>query len=339
MANTTTRTVQCPNCNGRIDFDPRKQTIVCSSCGAELRAEDFDLLSGGEGGADAQGAAEAPGHGRHAVTGEDFFEQVEWHGDTSDPISRMTRRSCRSCAAELVMDESAVATECPYCGNALVAPDETNGLEYPHDVIPFSVSKEDAQKAMAEHLRERPYLPTDFSEKVTLEHVRSVYVPYYRYDVRVTGDWVYAECETYGNKPQLRLHRKCGEASFSDIPVDGSSKFPDSYMEAISSFPFEEAKPPSAGYLAGHLAELPDETSTHHFDRVSVLAERGFNLLMNGKVVTQKRSSVDVFDARNQTSETRHVLTLVPVWVMHYEYDGRPLLVCANGATGKCKLL
>lgn len=336
MAEAQAHAIQCPNCGGRIDFDPSRQVAACRSCGSEFRPEEL----GEELPADMQGT----GNGdegqprRHAVTGEDFFEQVEWHADTDDPMASMTRYSCSSCAAEIVADASAVATECPYCGNALVMAGDAGEVECPRDVIPFSLSREDAQKAIAEHLRARPYLPVSFSEKATLEHVRSVYVPYYRCDMHAEVDWVYADLERVGGHhrdPIWRLRRRCGEIDFAGIPVDGSSKFPDAYMDVLAPFPFDEAEPLSAAYLAGHLAEIPDESAEDTLARVSSLVELGTVAPMH-RVLEENGHQVYVCDHLCHISETGHVVTLVPVWVMHYEYEGRNLLVCVNGVTGKC---
>ena len=48
--------------------------------------------------------------------------------------------------AELICDEAAAATSCPYCGNNTIIPGQFRGALRPDLVIPFKVGKEDVEK-------------------------------------------------------------------------------------------------------------------------------------------------------------------------------------------------
>lgn len=52
-----------------------------------------------------------------------------------------------------------------------------------------------------------------------------------------------------------------GNIEFNNVPVDGSSKIDDEFMQSIEPFDFNEAVDFDSAYLAGYLADRYDENS------------------------------------------------------------------------------
>ena len=52
---------------------------------------------------------------------------------------------------ELVTEGTTTATQCPYCGSPTILPDRIAGGIRPEMVVPFAITKEQAQKQFEEY--------------------------------------------------------------------------------------------------------------------------------------------------------------------------------------------
>ncbi|MEJ1507172.1 hypothetical protein SMA38_24635, partial [Escherichia coli] len=68
--------------------------------------------------------------------------------------------------------------------------------------------------------------------------------------------------------------RREGSADFAKVPVDGSSKMPNTHMDAIEPFDYGDLKPFSTAYLPGYLADRYDEDA-------DACAERAYRRMYN----------------------------------------------------------
>ena len=59
---------------------------------------------------------------------------------------------CSACGAELAMNRVETSSFCPYCGNATVATDRLVDYLKPEYIIPFKVTKEEAEQKIREKL-------------------------------------------------------------------------------------------------------------------------------------------------------------------------------------------
>lgn len=86
---------------------------------------------------------------------------------------------CENCGAELMTEDTTTATECPYCGSPTILPDRIDGGEKPEKAIPFTVSKEQAQKQFENYFKGKKLLPNVFlSDRNRISEMRRLFVPY-----------------------------------------------------------------------------------------------------------------------------------------------------------------
>ena len=86
---------------------------------------------------------------------------------------------CKNCGAELMTEDTTTATECPYCGSPTILPDRIDGGEKPEKAIPFTVSKEQAQKQFENYFKGKKLLPNVFlSDRNRISEMRRLFVPY-----------------------------------------------------------------------------------------------------------------------------------------------------------------
>ena len=174
-------TYQCPNCNGILYYSAKKGKLVCLYCKEEFDESEHKKVSipvSGSAGAEKQETA-------HVEDVEGFLARTTWGGAEAEELPGARGYSCPSCGASVVADQSVAATNCPYCGNNLLVSGIATTANLPTKVIPFSITKEQAQACLREHFKKRWYLPRKF--EASLEHIRGVYVPYYIYNMDVVG--------------------------------------------------------------------------------------------------------------------------------------------------------
>ncbi len=332
------RTYQCPNCGGVMEFDPITGRVRCSFCESE-----FD---------EGEVAAEIPlgdvpsaqGETSHAKTVEDFLERAPWEV-TADGTVNAVVYSCPSCAAEVAADQSVVSTTCPYCGNNMLVSGTASKENVPQWVLPFSVSKEQAEQRMRQHFEHKWYLSRAFD--ASLEHMQGMYIPYHLYNLRVWGhaDYIGYETETRtdseGNSHTEHYYyaiKRKGHAAFARIPVDGSSKMPDGHMDAISPFDFGKLRDFQASYAAGYLMEVADEDAQTCLPRAEGRARRSFEDDLKADAARER--GVDGIEevTRNETQVAVEGIesAVLPVWMMHCAWEGKQMLFAVNGETGKC---
>ena len=136
----------------------------------------------------------------------------------------------------------------------------------------------------------------------------------------------------YTKTDYYKLFRK-GSIGFSNIPVDGSKKADDTYMEAIEPFDYNDAVDFENAYLSGYLADKYDVSCDESVERA------------NERVKTSTLSEFDktTMDYLGVTTENASVgftkgkirYSLLPVWMLNIKYGDKTYKYAINGQTGK----
>ena len=331
MANATT--FQCPNCNGVLAFNAQTGMLECAHCGGAFADGEVDR-------AVPVGPAAAAGQIEHVTTVEGFLAHAPWEAAGANAANAVGY-SCPACGANVVADRSAVTAACPYCGNNMLVSGIATAENVPQKVVPFTVTRDEAVSRMRGHFQRKWYLSRKFSAEI--EHLQGVYVPYYLYDLRVSGwgDYIGAHEVSTGKggtveTGHVALHR-AGYVDIAGLPADGSSKMPDGHMDAIAPFDLSQARDFSASYVAGFLAEVPDESAQACRPRVEARAREPFEerLAANARA-TRGVDSLETV-ASHADVELKDVTTCsLPVWLMHCTWEGHQMLFAVNGQTGRC---
>lgn len=153
---------KCPNCDGELIFDPSTQKYKCEYCFSLFSQEELDAMKPAQTtepqNADAAGAGKAsgkpedkkqsqPGNKAGSGTEKDNTENKESDKEAGKEADAVTY-TCPSCGAQIVTDATTAATFCYYCHNPVVLGGRLEGKFLPDQVIPFSVSREDAEKVL-----------------------------------------------------------------------------------------------------------------------------------------------------------------------------------------------
>ncbi|MBQ3337142.1 MAG: hypothetical protein IJG80_07040, partial [Selenomonadaceae bacterium] len=262
----------------------------------------------------------------------------EW---TSDEAKALHAFTCSSCGAELVCDENTMATECVYCGNPTMIPKRFDGMLKPDYVIPFKKTKADAVAALKEFYKGHMLLPSNFTANNRVEAIQPMYVPFWLFDSKITAQAEFrAEKHHVITTPKEIITevsvfncRRKGVMRFERIPVDGSKKMEDTYMESIEPFNYSELVDFSAAYLTGYLADKYDVTAEESSARADRRVENSAIEVLQSSV--ENFDAVQLEDAAVVKDVGKVSYAMVPVWILTTRYNDRPYTFMMNGQTGK----
>jgi DNA-directed RNA polymerase subunit RPC12/RpoP len=298
---------KCPNCGGDMVFDSETGKLSCHSCDRE---DNIELMP-------------------DPLTGQVFSgdEAKEYH--------------CKSCGAVVMTDVETAATTCSFCGSSVVLGDRLTGKLAPALVIPFAISKEEAGDAFRKWCRGGLLTPNRFRPADRIKSMTGMYVPFWLYDLDNHIE-VHAQCTTVRSYRQgdyqvtetshFAAYRKI-RLNYVRVPLDASEKMNDSLMDKLEPFPYEQLKDFKTPYLAGYIAEKNGFTDKQLLPRAKEKINGYIDAYIHSTMAGY--TSVAITDKQVDTKEKQANYALLPVWVVHYDYNKLEYTFAMNGQTGK----
>lgn len=312
---------KCPCCDGAIEFDSTVQKMKCPYCGTEF---EMEAIQPQEEQADEMTWDTAAGS--------------EWQPGETEGLRVYT---CNTCGGEIVADDTAGATECPYCGNPVVMTGQFAGDLKPDLVIPFKLDKKAAISKLQELYQGKLLLPRVFKDQNHIKEVKGLYVPVWLFDtdanahVRYKASTVRTWSDSDYNYTETSYFSvtRGGSIGFADVPVDGSTKMDDTLMESIEPFDLSAAVDFQTAYLSGYLADKydvdADESVQRANERIRRSTEEAFAATVQGyATVTPTATSIRLNNGRARYA-------LLPVWILNTQWNGQKFIFAINGQTGK----
>jgi len=315
---------KCPCCGAGLLFGGEEQ-LKCQYCD-----NTFDINT-------VKAVNESEAESKDEISWE-HSEQQQWKDSEQEAIRAY---QCPSCGGEIVTDAHTAATFCPFCDNPAIMPSRLTGTLRPDALLPFCNSKEDAKTAFLKLCKGKPLLPKGFTSEQRVEKITGMYVPFWLYD-----------CDTdfHGNYKATRIHRwsdtryhytktdhfllrRMAKGHFSGIPMDGSSKMDDTFMESIEPFDYGKLVDFDMAYLSGFFADKYDVPSEMGENRIRQRVERTVHEELQ-KTMLGYASVIPTGKSLNiHHSKARYVL--LPVWMLNTKYRDKIYTFAMNGQTGK----
>lgn len=336
---------KCPNCGADMAFDSKSGKLLCASCG---RTEDIEKMAGGK-------APSSNGEVKYEMDEEDekaakdaFDHDYADDSDEDEPTSHNTFKGneaveyhCKNCGAVLITEPQTSATTCSFCGAGVVLSDRLSGSLAPAKVIPFSISKEQAQEAFIKWCKKGLLTPRDFMNADRIKSITGLYVPFWLYDFNgrgeadaictrvrtyTRGDWIYTETKYYA------VYRKV-DLNYQRIPCDASKKMDDALMDKLEPYDYNNLKDFNIPYLAGYIAEKYDFDDNQLLprikERVATYVDSYLRSTITGyATVSYQRKDINI-------RRKRADYALLPVWMVCYDYKQAEHNFAMNGQTGK----
>lgn len=324
---TEINTYQCPACTGPLRYDGETGKLQCDYCDSSFEVSYIEQLN-----APKEEQAQAA------------YEETNWDDSNLEQWGvgeGMRAYVCPSCGAELICDDTTVATSCPYCGNPTVVPGQFAGGLKPDCILPFKLDKEAAKAALAKLYKGKKFLPSSFAANNRIEEIKGIYVPFWLFDGQAdadvqftgtrtrayrSGDYEITETDHYDI-------RRAGTVEFEKIPVDASSKMPDEYMDAIEPFDYKDLKPFSSAFLPGYLADKYDVSAQDSAARADERATNTALAAMESDVTGY--GTCVAYNKNVQLRRGKVHYGLLPVYMLTTKWNGADYMFAMNGQTGK----
>ena len=314
---------QCPCCGAPLAYGAGSGKLECASCG---NSYELDAL-------EAMNESQETGSIQFDIPTETFDESE---------AAQMRAYICSSCGAELMTEETTTATECPYCGSPTVLPERIDNAVKPELVIPFTVTKEQAQVQFENYFKGKKLLPNVFlNTRNRIAEMRKLYVPYWLFDCRAAGSVVYNAEKRYTRREgdwevtytEHYFVSRAGMMDFEAIPVDGSVKLDNKITESLEPYDLSAAVEFVPAVLAGAMADHADVESTDCEERARQRVENSMENALRSTV--SGYTSVIPRNRSFHTEEAKVTPVLMPVWLITTEKDGTTYTFAINGQTGK----
>ena len=332
---TAQKKFACPACGGEAQWNPAKQSIVCSFCGTVSPAQADLSAAGAETGRVAE-------HELAAALRAIPDDRRGWQ-------AAKTSVKCQSCQAISVFDPERVGQRCDFCGsNALVPYAEIKEAFRPESLLPMKVSESKVRESIRAWYGSRWFAPNRLKDAALTDTVKGLYIPYWTFDAQVHADWTaesgyyYYVSETYtdanGKQQTRQVKRTRWEPSagsldhfFDDELVAASRGVQPDLLRKVEPFPTAELVPYEAGFLSGWVVERYQIDLVGGASQARERMDDQVEQLCSAQVPGDTQRNLNVrADYSGQTF--KHIL--VPVWLLTYHYGTQAYQVVVNGYTG-----
>jgi len=300
----------CTNCAGQCVFDPASGTLTCLRCTSEHRiAIDPD----------ADPSAEQHYHPDLPHTEQPRFTQNRPY-------------QCETCGGEVVFLGHSISESCPYCNGNLI--EQSSDESYVTlGVIPFALSDERAQINAQGWVARRWAAPSDLDAIVSRSVVAGIYVPFWTFDSEEAVDYTVKYKVRSGKRTYTRSYSAFMRTKFDDLLMPASPHVTPLIRDGIlHEFEPGNLRPFEPAYLAGFAAEF------HHQSVREGLKHNAADkaLLLRNRIKKHSgKSSITKVSYATDTTGIKYRRILLPVWILHYSYQGKPMKVVTCGLRGR----
>ena len=297
---------RCGSCNGSVLFDIESQKMKCRHCGSEFEPEEFRVRDTGQ--------------------------------ETEGSETGLAVFTCGSCDAELESTEDSVVGFCPYCGGQSMLQSKTEGKPI-EGIIPFQITREQCGRRYRDFARKVPYLPRELKKPEFLQSFTGIYMPYYKYDVRmgrprIRGTKTVKRTSRYDviNTYRVEAHT---EGEYRGVPFD-ASRYLDDEISA-QTLPYDPAaeRPFHPAYLSGFYADASTVPAELYERDAEAQASRDVVDEVAAAIYRRDKISVEKEKSSVEAQTVGHRSVLFPMWFLTWRKENRVAYAVLNGASGK----
>lgn len=323
----------CPACGAEATWDPAKKALVCKYCGTTSPA-NIELTPSGE----------------EKIVEHDLVVALRGIPDSARGWqAEKTQVKCQSCQAISVFDPSRVGQRCDFCGSSALVPyEEVKEAFRPESLLEFQISETQVRESIRTWYGSRWFAPNALKTKAMTDQLHGMYIPYWTFDAQAHADWwaesgyYYYETEWFTNSQGKRESRQVRKVRwqpssgsvdgfFDDELVAASRGVQRDLLTQVEPFPTKSLKPYNPGYLAGWVVER------YQIDLGAAATQARANMDSKLRQMCAQRVPGDTHrnlrvDATYSAQTFKHIL--VPIWLLTYQFHGKPFQVLINGYTG-----
>ncbi len=307
---------KCPNCNGALEYDPASDKMQCAHCGNAYFMWELDEDA-------VEYHQELPTQSEIEEENKLDFTEERTIYDEPEFIECKVY-TCSSCGAELSVSDTEVSTYCAYCGQPTIVYNRVDKTRKPKYIIPFRITKEDAEIAISEELTKGFFIPSKVKE-FEAERISGIYLPYFLFNV----SFYHKVKVSYGKNNKKIVE---GDCNFVRLRQDASRAIEDELSYALEPYDMTELQEFEPGYLSGFYADRFDISEKQLTNTVG----RRCKQMFDDEIASSCKGSVEeLYYCKPVYEITKADYAFLPVWFMTFRYKDIPYTMMVNGQTGK----
>ncbi len=323
--------LKCPNCGGRVAYDPQVAKVVCEYCRWESTEDDFSDLEGRQ----EFDKEEEP----IFVYKREEQKETDLLQDADDVEEYMEANiyHCKTCGAELMLNGTEASTFCGFCGASTIVFERVSKETRPRWILPFKLTKEQALASIKAHFSKGDYIPSKIRE-LTVDKVQGVYMPYWLFDTYIRRSM---EVEATTHDDGTFLYERDASCHFQDVTLDASLRLNNALSRRLEPFHTEELVEFDVAYLSGYYADRYD-VPKEALENKSVQRCRDFlnDAILDSCGRVNKRTVGGLSNYRMKNVHEIYQVERVdyaflPAYFVNIKYEKGRELVIVNGQTGK----
>ena len=287
---------RCVNCGGNVVYDPKSRNMLCLSC--------------------------------NSVNSEEIVKQEDSY-------------SCPSCGGIMTVNDFTSATKCEFCGAYNIIDEKITYPYGPDLVLPFRFTKEQATELLRKEFKDKLFCPSDFLSQRTLENLEGDYVPFWLYSYATDAVWdgIGTKVRTwtrgnteYTETSKFQVYREI-KINFKQIPVDASVPMPDTVMDLLEPYQYEDFENFQPKFMSGFKAETYNQPPDQLESRAKAKADRDTESWLSSSMTGYNSLTPTRKEIRHKP--TAREFAMMPVWKYVYRYRNTNYEYYINGQTGK----
>ncbi len=307
--NVSARVLACRRCgSNRVVYAPDGQALVCEHCHQQQPLEQI-------------------GSARPVRAGDHDFATTMWtiKGHRAPVATSLSR--CDGCGATFLSPPGALSLTCPYCVSVhVVNQPDTRDVILPDALIPLTVTRNEAQRAMQECLR-REGIQRPIIAPVGL------YTPVWMF--RFTGEmlWTGVQDESLDFESGGSTRSSGSWPVIDDHAlVCATTSLPETLHESLGGFDLGRLLP----YDGRYLADWPAQTYDITLEDASRIARRIVLATIRTKAQGQLEGIRDLEINFGRAAVDSFQLLLFPFWIGQLSRPHSGHFAFVNGQTGSC---
>lgn len=319
----------CPSCGAPQRFSPATGKLTCEFCSTQTT---IDTLN-------------------QPIHEYDFHKAVSTlESEESKTIQKEV--FCKKCGGSFILTPYSFSSNCPYCGTPAII-DFIKEIT-PKSLLPFSITRKDAQLRFTKWVGSRWFAPNAFKKYLDGDRkLTGYYLPYWTYDSDTVsnyhglrGDVYYVtvtktvtdnngrQRQVRVQEPRIRWTPASGVVyvSFDDVTIGASKTISRAILDSLEPWVTASLVPFDEKYLSGFEAEEYTIGLDNGFEfakaKMSVKIERNVRQDIGG-------DQQQIHSLNTQHNNITYKNVLFPVWTASFKWKDKTYNYAINAQTGK----
>lgn len=310
------RIIKCDGCGADMVYAPEKGALYCPYCESTRRIQ------------------------KKTVGKRDYYKEK----NLCDVVDVRDVYKCPNCGGEVVVENFATTTKCPFCGATnIVKRDSIHGL-LPDAILPIANSKVEAFEAGKAWIKKKFFAPSKVKKNFKAENFSGTYFPSFSFSSDTVSNYTGRLGEYYyvtvrvgketRRERRIRWFAIGGTYTrfYPDVIVEASRQLQQKELNAILPYDTQYTEAYQGEYLAGFYAERYD---TDIEDCFAVAKSQMDEKIKSEILAKYKYDVIGSFEVSTEYPTVEFNHTLLPLWVCGYKYKDKTYRFIVNGRTGK----